>query len=419
MDLQFLLLIIALTLLTFGSGYFSSSEVAFFSLSPMQIKAFRSSKNPRKKLIGELINRPRDLLVTIFILNTIVNILLQNVASNMFGSFAGWTLKVGVPLVITLVFGEIIPKNFGVENNQWLSYKVAPSINFFQNLISPFRKIVINITTPISRILFFYLHKAPPISKDELKHTLEASEKYGVLTSEESEYVRGYLNLQEVTVKEVMRPRSDILFYDVNDPITKLIYLFKDEECTRLPVCNKGLHDVMGIITAKKYFLNRDKIKSPKDLIPYLSKPFFVPESILAKAVLRKFSDLHMQFALVIDEYGSTVGLITSEDIAELVIGEIKDLRDIKMSYTRSGKNEIIAGGRLELNEFENIFDIELPNPNNMVTIGGWLMEHFGEIPNNGSKYETDDFLFHILAADPNRVRRVYIRKKLTLDEQD
>jgi len=416
MDLELYFWIAGLLLLIFASGYFSSSEVALFSLSPMQMKSFRASKNPRKKLVGDLLNRPRDLLVTIFIMNTIVNIVLQNVVSDMFGSFAGWTIKVGVPLTLTLVFGEIIPKNFGVENNQWLSYKVSPSINFFQNLISPLRKIVISVTTPISRLLFFYLKKAPPISKEELKHTLEASEKYGVLTSEESEYVRGYLNLQEITVKKVMRPRSDILFYDVNDSISKLVFLFKDEECTRIPVCNEGLHDVMGVITAKKYFLNRDKIKTPKDLIPYLSKPLYVPESIPAKNLLRKFADQQMKFALVIDEYGSTVGLITSEDIAELVIGEIKDRRDIKLGYTRSGKNEIIASGRLELSELSSIFDYELPNPNNMVTIGGWLMEHFGEIPINGTKYETEDFFFHILAADPNRIRRVYIRKKINND---
>lgn len=406
------LLLFAILLLTFFSAYFSSSEVALFSLSSLQIKTFNHSHNARTKLIGRLLLKPRDLLVTVFMMNTLVNILLQNVVSDVFDEYTSWGLKVGIPLIITLVFGEIIPKNIGIQHNLTLSYYVAPTINVIQNLCTPIRKLIIAVTTPISRMMFFYLKKGDPISKEELRHTLKTSEKHGVLRAEEAELVRGYLILQEASVKEVMRPKDDVLFYNLLEPLSKLIFLMKDRECSRLPVCEGDIEKVVGVISAKEFFVVRDQIKQPKDLLPYLSKPFYVPESMPARSLLRKFSEHKVKLALVVDEYGSIEGLITEEDISELVVGDIADLRDTTQSFTSSGKDEIIAGGRLDLTEFTNIFNEELPNPNNMVTIGGWLMERMGTVPKNGDKYETEHFFFHVLRADPNRVRRIYIRKK-------
>ena len=148
-------LIIVFLFLLFCSGYFSASETALFSLPSTKIKAYQTNPNPTKRLIAKLVMQPRDLLVTVFMLNTLVNILLQNVASHMFGKGGGWELKIGVPLIITLIFGEIIPKYIGIINNIGLAFHIAPSINFLQNILRPIRKLIIEVTAPISRILFF------------------------------------------------------------------------------------------------------------------------------------------------------------------------------------------------------------------------------------------------------------------------
>ena len=113
----------------------------------------------------------------------------------------------------------------------------------------------------------------------------------------------------------------------------------------------------------------------------------------------------------MVDEYGSISGLITQEDLIEKVVGEIADFRDAKSLYTRSGENVIIASGKLELSQFAEIFGIELFSKENVVTLGGWLIEQLGTIPQTGTKYATDQFLFYVLAADPNRIRRIYVRK--------
>ncbi len=403
--------VLALVVLIFLSGYFSASESALFSLSSIKIKAYRNDPDRRKQLIAHLILQPRDLLVTIFMLNTIINIFIQNVASSLFGESASWYLKVGVPLVLVLFLGEIFPKTYGLQNNQQLSYRVAPSIHFLQKFLKPIRKWTIAITAPISKHLFFFLKKEADISKDELKHVLKTSEEQGVLPPEESKLIWGYISLQDMSVKELMHPREDLVHFDINDPLSKLPALFKEKNISRIPVTDKGVDNLLGIISVKKYFLHQKEILTAADLRNWLGKPFYVPENAPGRLVLKRMNRNHEDMAIVVDEYGSISGLITKNDILEVILGYSLASQEIKTQYTQAGKNEIIASGKLELAVFNEIFSSELQSETNMVTIGGWLTEQLDELPKSGTKYQTEEFLFHVLAADPNRIRRIYIRK--------
>jgi len=404
-------LIAFLCVLIFLSAVFSASETALFSLSSLKVKTYKTDKDKRRQLIAALLAHPGDLLVTILMINISVNILVQNVSSSLFGEMSGWVLNVGFPLAITLIFGEVIPKSIGLASNEKISYKMAPLLHFFQAILLPVRRFLVKITNVVSRCLFFFLRKEKEISIDELKHALRTSRKFGVLTEEEAELVRGFLALQESTVKEQMRPREEVLFFNLDEPLSKLVHLFVDQEVSRIPICSQGLDHTIGIMTSRIFFLHRPLLKTTADLKPILEKPFFIPESVPAKALLRQFYDRQESLAVVVDEYGSVSGLIALEDLVETVVGEIADRRDEKSMYTRSGEDVIIASGKMELVEVERIFDAVLSSENHMVTIGGYLTEKLGDIPKSGSKLVTDDFLFHVLAADPTRVRRIYIRR--------
>jgi CBS domain containing-hemolysin-like protein len=207
-----------------------------------------------------------------------------------------------------------------------------------------------------------------------------------------------------------MRPRQDILYYDIKDPLTKLVHLFVDKECSRMPVCEKDIENVLGIIDAKQYFLHREAIQEPKDLLPFLGRPYYIPETTPSRTLLKRLDESGQEIVLVVDEYGSISGLITYEDLVEVVVGKISDLRDQKVIFTKAGKDEIIASGKLELEAFNKLFDSNLESET-MVTLGGWLTEQLGEIPKSGTKFENNNFLFQVLAADPNRIRRIYVRK--------
>lgn len=408
-----MLLISIVILITFLliSALLSSSEVALFSLSSMKVKAFKVDADPRKRMVASLLSSPRDLLVTVIMINVITNIMIQNVTANIFGNLSGWALNVGVPLGLTLIFGEALPKSVGLAHNLAFSYRVAPLMAAAQRALLPLRKLLIAVTTPISRVMFFFLKKEEEISIDELQHTLKTSRTHGIVNEDEAELVRGYLHLQESQVKELMRPREEVIYYDIEDPLSKLVHLFVDQECSRVPVCQGSLDQVIGMISGQMFFLNRDVIQTSEDLLKVVKKPFFVPESILAPIVLRQLYERKEALAMVVDEYGSVSGLIGLEDLVETVIGEIADARDEKSRYTRSGEDVMIASGKLEVAEFEEIFSVSLPNVNHMVSLGGWITDQMGDIPRTGVKFTSHDFLFHILSSDSKRVRRIYIRR--------
>lgn len=414
-----MILIFLLIVLVCLSGMFSASETALFSLSTSKVKTFKQDKDQRKQLIANLLASPRDLLVTILIVNISVNILIQNISASIFGKMSGWILNVGFPLTITLIFGEIIPKSIGFVNNTSIAYRMSPFLNVCQKLFLPIRKTLVFVTGGVVRVFFFFLKKEKEISIEELKHALKTSRKYGVLSANEAELVKGYLLLQESTVKEKMRPREDVLYFDIDEPLSKLIHLFVDQECSRIPICEEGLDKIIGIMGSSDFFLHVPKLKNTEDLRTVVKKPFFVPESIPAKVLLRQFYDRQESLAIVVDEYGSVSGLIALEDLVETVVGEISDRRDDKMLYTMSGSSSgsesgedvMIASGKMELSEVEKIFDVPLESQHGMVTIGGYLTEKMGDIPKSGAKFVTEDFLFHVLSADLTRVRRVYIRR--------
>ncbi|MGD0665428.1 MAG: CNNM domain-containing protein, partial [Rhabdochlamydiaceae bacterium] len=250
-------LILLLFILLFFSGFFSASETSLFSLSSLKVKTYKTDIDPRKRLVAHLLASPSDLLVTIIMVNIAVNILIQNVSSSLFGQSSSWLLNVGVPLALTLFLGEVIPKSIGLVNNTRISYRVAPVMSFFQKMLTPLRKAVVSITNVVSRVLFFFLKKEDEISIDELQHALRTSRQYGVLQAEEAELIQGYLALQESTVKERMRPREEVLYFDQTEPLTRLIHLFVDQECSRIPVCKEGLDQIVGVMTCRQFFLHR------------------------------------------------------------------------------------------------------------------------------------------------------------------
>ena len=405
------LLIGILIVMLFSSAYFSASETALFSLSPLTIKSYKNSSDSRLALIAKMMAHPRDILVTVLMLNILANLLVQNIVSSLFDAFPNWLLKVGVPLVLTLIFGEVLPKSFAMTNNAAVAYRTAPFIASATRILRPVRNPLTRATGWISRFLFFFFSKEKEISEDELRHVLKTSEETGVLLPQECKLMSGTLDLQHSVVKERMRPRGEILFYSIHEPLEKLKHLFVDLETTRIPVCDENLDQILGILSTRRFFFHQNQIQVPKDLLPVLKKPYYVPESTKCWTLLSNMRERGESIAIVVDEYGSISGLISQEDLVEAVVGEISDRRDTSSLYTRSSEDVIIASGKLELSEFKEIFGIPLKTQENIVTLGGWLIEQLGDIPIPGTKYANDDFLFYVLAADPNRIRRVYVRR--------
>ncbi len=400
------ILIIGLIFLVLCSGFLSASETALFSLNSMQVSAFQKSKDNAKQLIARLLKNPRRLLVTILMLNVGVNILSQNVVSSLFGNFATFALTVGVPFALTLIFGEVFPKSLAYAKNLAIARCSAPVLRLCEKGFYYPCNAIIYIANAISRAFFFFLRRGDHLSLSEINHSLLASHSRGIVNEEETVLIQGYLNLENEKVHELMTPKEDIAFYDIHRPLEELLTLFSEKGYSRVPVCDLHLDKILGIVTAGSFFLHQERIHNSIDLLPFLRKPLFILESLPGHTLLRTLREKEESVAIVVDEYGVIVGLVTFEDLSDVIIGNAKGEKAL---YTRVGKEVIIASGRLEIAQFEKIFGVSLQAVG-VATIGGYLTEKMGDIPKNGQTWKDKHFLFHVLSAT-NRVRRLYIRR--------
>ena len=226
---------ILLGAMTFASGYFSASETALFSISSTKIKFFRQHGDTRKRLIANLVSRPSDLLVTILILNIFTNIIIQNVASNIFGELSGWLLKVGVPLFLTLVFGEIIPKVYATRASLAFSKFTVYPLNLSMKIFLPICNILIKSTSFVNK----RLKMKKNISVEDLSDALE-------LTEADIEQDKGILErivtFGTIDVKEIMKPRVDVVAADINYSFNKLKSLIIESGYSRIPIYEEN-HD--------------------------------------------------------------------------------------------------------------------------------------------------------------------------------
>lgn len=395
---------------TLCSGFISLSQIALFSLPTSLISHYKRSKSKKQQRVATLLLHPHHLLITLIFCDIGLNIAIQNCFAILFGDAASWWFTVGLPLAITLILGEILPKAVALPFNTQIASSVAPLILCVTKIFKPLLHWgIVGINYMVQWILS--KQQIDIIQPQELKEVLQSCKDFGVVNQEESRLLYGYLSLSDCSVKERMQPRQDILFYDIQTPLENLYLLFSKQHCSRVPICNDNLQNLLGICTARSLLLHDKPLQSSDDLLPLLKKPYYMPETISAKMALCQMAAEDETLGMIIDEYGSIEGLITQEDLFEIVAGEIVDQRDNKILYTTSGADVIIASGTLELREFSEIFDINLPTNNNIATIGGWLIEQIGTIPTTGMKLSWNNLLFQVLDAAPNRIRRVYIRK--------
>jgi putative hemolysin len=411
--------VVFLLMLLLLSAFFSTSETALFSLSNSKRRNFKYSDSIGKKAAAELLDKPKSLLITVLIMNITVNVGVQNVIATIFGTLSGVLLTVVIPFVLTLVFGELLPKTIAVTKNEVISIKLAPIIKVFSTILTPVRYLLIKVTNVASVFVSAFLKKDSEITKEEIKHALISSKDTGLMSNDEVKLLLGSLRLSETQVKEVMIPRQKIFFHDIAAPPQKLRDLFAEKRLSKIPLVDKDIDSVIGTVTATSFFKYNHRIHEAKDLEKIMIAPFFVPESMLARTLLAHFDERKEEIAYLVDEYGGISGLITREDLVEIVVGQIKDIRDEKALFTKQGDDAVICNGNYELIDLEQLFDIEIPRRNLETTVGGYLLEILGDIPKSGYKVTENDLMFHVLLATEAKVSRVYIKKLKKVRRKD
>ncbi|MFC2126193.1 gliding motility-associated protein GldE [Bacteroidota bacterium] len=421
---------LAIIILLLLSAMVSGSEVAFFSLTAGDIKHFQHSDSRHERTAFKLIQKPKELLATILILNNTINVALVTLTTFMaWGIFGTNTLTgkvvIGLTLVVTFAivfFGEVLPKVYANQNNLKFVRMTSVMIDVSRSFLKPFTWFLNSFSNIIEKRIE---KRGYTVSVEELNKALELTTK-SETTEEERGILKGIFNFGMLSVKQVMKSRVDITAIDIETGFHELMDKINKGGYSRIPIYRESIDKIEGILYIKDllpYIDQNEKFKWQELLRP----GYFVPETKKIDALFRDFQDKRVHMAIVVDEYGGTSGLITMEDVIEEIVGEINDEFDEQeeIAYHKLDDNTYIFEGKTSLNDFSKITSsdplIFEDVKGESESLGGLLLELHSKIPRVGEKIEFNNFVFTTIAVDNRRIKRirVLIKSVIKPDQSD
>jgi len=408
----FVLYTISLVVLLGVSGFFSGSEAALFSLSRAQQRSLGESHAGRE--VVSLLERPRRILITILLGNLFVNIFATSTATvvllNAFGEKGMAYAFVGMSLLIIL-FGEIIPKAIALHRSERFATAAVFPLRTLHELLLPLRYPMWRLSESVISFLRRHLGQARrSFTWEELQTALRISRREGAVGLFEFELLNNVLEFREKFVREIMTPSVAVVSMPVSATRGELLARFLDTGHSRLPIHDDSPDDIVGILHIKD-LIAQGSVANEAELRAKLRPPFYIPELTPIVQLHRELQKATSHIAMVIDEHGSFVGIVTSEDILEELVGEIRDARDPRtQSFTRLTDGRIVVSGTMELDDFNQLLGTQLVD-DQYDTIAGYVIGTTGRIPHEGETVEMDGLSFHIISAEPNRIRKMRVEK--------
>lgn len=413
--------------LLFFSGFFSGSEVSFFSLDKKKIdRHFKNNPLIHRYLIT-LINFPRRLLVTILIGNTFVNVAISIVAvliaidiAKLFQLNINIVISIQILLttIFVLIFGELIPKVIATKSTIQFAKFAAVPIYLISAVLYPISEFITEIIRlTVSKFKFDKSKSA--LTAEEFSELADLSTETGAIDENEKEIINSIVEFRETTVAEIMTPRVDIIAVPENKSIDDVIKIISESGHSRIPVYRDSIDLISGVVLAKDLlrFINDDQRKRQTKISSLLKKVLFVPESKKIGDLLREFQSKKIHLAIVVDEYGGTSGLITLEDIIEEVVGDIWDEYDrAEKNIQLISENKFLVDGNILLEDLSSELGINLIDENDpdIDTLAGFILKITGEIPKEGHSFVYNEYRITVKQLDKKRIRKVIIEKTVT-----
>jgi len=403
------------------SAFFSGSETAYFSLPASVLSDYENSKNIAEQRVSHLMQKPRQLLITIVVGNTIVNITTASIAavltlqvSRTFQLNEKWIILLDVIVVtmVLLIMSEIVPKVVAVKNPRRFSTRVSRLLSLFYYLFYPLTFFLARFTRFLQAKIGFAEDKTF-LSEEEIKTLVEMGEEHGTLEKDEKEMIHSIFEFGETTVREIMVPRTDMVCVEVSTTLSQLMKLVKSKLHSRIPVYKERIDNIIGILYVKDLlgFLSRRR-RERIDLVKLVRPAYFVPEQKKIDELLREFQKERIHMALVVDEYGGIAGLVTLEDIIEEIVGEIQDEYDKETPlFTKIDENAYLVDGRMTVEEINEELHLNLPLEEGVETISGFILNLLGSLPKEGESVEYNGYKFVVTRVRKNRILKVRIEK--------
>lgn len=402
------LIIVVLLLL---SAFFSASETAFSSVNRIRLRNYVSQGDKRAVKALKIIEFYDKSLTTILVGNNIVNIASTSIATIFFtrefgsGSVGLATI---VMTVLVLTFGEILPKSLAKENAEKVALAVAQVLCAFIFILTPITTIFIKLKKLITKING-NINTQPSVTEEELKYIIEEIEDEGVLEEQESNLVRSALEFDEITISEILIPRVNVVAIEKSQSIEEIKDIFINERYSRLPVYDKTIDNIIGIIHEKDFF--RLYIRGGNNIPSIIQEPKYISEHKRISEIMHEMQRSKAHMAIVVDQYGGTEGIVTLEDIIEELVGEIYDENDEEYtSFTKINENKYEASGELSINDM--LEELDLPEDTIQTecnSIGGWIMKLLEHIPEENETVSCGSFTLTVLKIDDQKIEKVLI----------
>ncbi|MBO5030979.1 MAG: HlyC/CorC family transporter [Lachnospiraceae bacterium] len=391
------------------SAYFSATETAFSSLNRIRIKNMAEKGNKKAALVMRLSENYDSLLSTILIGNNIVNIASASLATVLFvkmlGEEAGPSVSTAVTTIVVLIFGEVSPKSIAKEAPEKFAMFSAPLLNILVFLLTPFNFLFRQWKKLLA--LLFRTQEDRSITEEELLTIVEEAEQEGGIDEQESTLIRSAIEFSEIEAKDILTPRIDLTAVSIDMSKEEIAEVFAKTAFSRLPVYENSIDHIVGIIYQKDF--HNYAYRMEKDVASILRPALYITKGKRIGELLKELQKKKSHIAVVLDEFGGTVGIVTMEDILEELVGEIWDEHDeVVEEIQKVSENEYIVLGSANIQKIFEMLDIDAKT--DAVTVSGWVMEEIGRVPEKGDAFTYQKIQVCVLEMDGKRVEKIQLK---------
>ena len=407
-------LLVALIILILFSGFFSATETAFSCANKIKLRTLASNGNKRATKVLVLAEENFDMLIsTILVGNNIVNISAATISTLLFAlliknpQIDSSFVSTAVTTVAVLIFGEITPKFIAKTYPEKLAMLFYPVIRFFTFLFKPINIIFSGWKKFISVV--FKLKNEEIITEEEIITIVEEAKEDGTLKQEETELIKSVIEFDDQEVENIYTPRVNLVAVDINSSMEDIQKVFQTTKFSRLPVYLETIDQIIGTIHQSDFYsLLFTKATSIKSI---LKEPYFTTSHTKISKLLNQLQKNKTHMAIVLDEYGGTLGIVTMEDILEELVGEIWDEHDVEVAhYFKEDDTTYIVNGNAPTDMIFELFNHEAEKDNfEANTVSGWILEYLGEIPISGTTFKFKNLQVDILQSTVKKINKVRI----------
>ena len=401
--------ILAMAVCLLMSAYFSATETAFSSLNRTRIKVLADNGNRKASLVLSLSNNYDRLISTILIGNNIVNIAVASIGTLLFVEIygdIGATVSSVVVTVAVLIFGEITPKSIAKDSPEKFAMFCAGFIRFWLFILTPLNFVFSKWKKLISR--FFKTDESSKMTHEELLVLVEDVENDGGIDENEGELLKNAIEFGDLSAEEILTHRMDIEAVGVDESKENIAEKFTKTRFSRLLVYEDSIDRIVGVLHQKDFYV--DGRVSDKPVVEIMTKPVFVYQHTKVREILKRLQVNKSHIAVVVDEFGGTMGMVSMEDILEELVGEIWDEHDeVEKSFEMLGNGSYRVDCSVSLGDFCDFFGVDIESDS--VSFGGWILERLNGIPSEGDGFDIDGLRITIANLDANRVSFVTVKK--------